>query len=270
MAPRALVTGASRGIGRAVALELARRGHDVVATMRDPAAGDTLRAEAADLPGTVEVERLDVTDPTTIGIPPTLDVLVNNAGVELENRAVEDTPVEQWREVFETNLFGLVEVTRRALPALRATGGVVCCLTTAGLLVPMPFYAVYRASKAAVTALCESLRAEVAPHGVRVLEVLPGPVETDMLARSQHLPEAADNPAYRSLAEHVLVLRAPTDAASTPVDEAARRIVDAIDDEDAPWRLGCDDVGAGLVQAWSSTPDEQHQRSFLDAFLVDP
>src|SRR5436853_3270272 len=88
----AVVTGASRGIGRAVALELAARGFDVVATMRDPAAG-------TGLPPTVRVERLDVTAPSTIRLPDGLRVLVNNAGVEGEYLSVEDAPLSQWRSM---------------------------------------------------------------------------------------------------------------------------------------------------------------------------
>ena len=83
--------------------------------------------------------------------------------------------VDRMRELFETNVFGLVEVTRRALPALRASGGgVICNVTSCSVLAPMPLFAAYRASKAAVGAFGESLRVEVAPAGIRVLEVMPG------------------------------------------------------------------------------------------------
>src|SRR5215475_8264360 len=94
----AVVTGASRGIGRAVAVELAARGFDTIATMRDPADG-------ADLAG-VKVERLDVNDPASINLPAGLRVLVNNAGVESENLPVEFMPADDWRRMFETNVFG--------------------------------------------------------------------------------------------------------------------------------------------------------------------
>ena len=120
----ALVTGASRGIGQAVALELAKRGFDVVATMRNPADGETLRS--ASTRGRIQVEALDVNCPETIRIPDGLRVLVNNAGVEGEHLPVEHAPMQMWRDIFETNVFGLVEVTRRALPELRASRGVLC------------------------------------------------------------------------------------------------------------------------------------------------
>src|SRR5438067_13919045 len=115
--------------------------------MRDPSAG-------AGLPDGVRVERLDVTRPETIRLPTGLRVLVNNAGVESAYLPVEHAPMEQWREIFETNVFGVVAVTRAAIPLLReAGGGVICNVTSSSLLAPMPFYAAYRASKAAVSAL---------------------------------------------------------------------------------------------------------------------
>ena len=143
----AAVTGASRGIGRAIALELARRGFDVVATMRDPAAGAGMSDEAGQADGRLRVQALDVTRPDTVRLPDGLRVLVNNAGVEREHLPVEETPLELWRDMFETNVFGLVEVTKRAIPLVRAAGGgVICNIGSSLILAPVPFYAAYRAS----------------------------------------------------------------------------------------------------------------------------
>lgn len=256
----ALVTGASRGIGRAVAVELADRGFDVVATMRDPAAGDGL-------PASIRVEQLDVTDLDRFAPPDGLRVLVNNAGVEQENLPVEETPLEHWRAEFETNVFGLVEVTRRAVPALRASGGgVVCNVTSSSLLVPMPFFAAYRASKAAVSAFGESLQAELAPHGIRVVEVMPGPIDTDMLASSSSIPEAARFEPYRPLAQLVGEARDATIGAATPAEDAARAIVDAIVDDGAPLRVACDPLGASLLDAWHAATGEDLLRAYLAGF----
>jgi NAD(P)-dependent dehydrogenase (short-subunit alcohol dehydrogenase family) len=263
----ALVTGASRGLGRAIALELARRGFEVVATMRRPEAGEDLHEEAARRGGQLRCVRLDVEDPASIEIPSGLRVLVNNAGIEGENLPVEHTPAAEWRRIFETNVFGLIEVTRRAIPELRASGGgVICNVTSCSTLVPMPFFAVYRASKAAVAALGESLRSELATFGIRMVEIMPGAIETDMLAASSQLPEAARFEAYRSQAEKVREGRAASAALTTPAQTAARAIADAILNAEAPLRNACDPMGEGLLTAWRATSDEEMMQTMLAAF----
>lgn len=103
---------------------------------------------------------MDVTDPSTIDVPDDLRILVNNAGIDAPYLPVEHTPLEVWRSVFETNVFGLVAVTQAAVAAMRPRRtGVVCNITSASIWFPMPLFSVYRASKAAVAAFGESLAA---------------------------------------------------------------------------------------------------------------
>ena len=256
-----MVTGASRGIGRAVAIELAARGFDTIATMRDPADGADLIASG------LRVERLDVTDPATIALPAGLRVLVNNAGVESDNLPLEFMPLDSWQRLFATNVFGLVEVTKRAVPLLRTTGGgVICNITSSSTLAPVPFLGTYRASKAAVTAIGESLAAEVAQFGIRVIEVMPGPIETDMLAASDRPPVAAEHAEYRALAERLWEGRQGIRDQYTPAEEAARRIVDAICDDDGPLRYGCDDLSVGMLEGWNTTDNAKWTRGMLKSF----
>jgi NAD(P)-dependent dehydrogenase (short-subunit alcohol dehydrogenase family) len=257
----AVVTGASRGIGRAVARELATRGFDVVATMRDPAAGAELADEAD---GRLRVEALDVTDPGSFEMPEGLRVLVNNAGVEAEHPPFEATPMELWRRMYDTNVFGLIDVTRRAIPALRASGGgVVCNVTSSSILAPVPFYAPYRSSKAAVSAIGESLRAELAPFGIRVLEIMPGPIDTDMLAGSGEPPEAIEHEGYADVAARYHEGRQGIEGQITSTADAARAIVDAVLDDDAPLRVACDPLASGLLDAWRATTDENLMQAML-------
>jgi NAD(P)-dependent dehydrogenase (short-subunit alcohol dehydrogenase family) len=266
---KAVVTGASRGIGRAVAIELASRGFDVVATMRRPADGAGLsdEATAAGAPGRLEVAALDVTQPESMNLPDGLRVLVNNAGVEMAYLPIENAPLDMWRDMFETNVFGLLAVTQHALPRLReAGGGVICNVTSSSLLAPMPFYAAYRASKAAVSALGESLRAEVAAFGIRVVEIMPGPIATDMLAGSERVPEAIAYPPYQPLAERVAELRKPGALPSTSTADAAHAIVDAILDDGGPLRYGCDPLSEGMLVGWRQSSDEQFMQGMLAAF----
>lgn len=260
----AVVTGASRGIGRAVSLELARVGFEVVATMRNPADGDPLMAEAS---GVLSVQELDVTRPDTVDLPDEMSVLVNNAAVDVAYEAVEESSSDRWRTMVDTNILGTVEVTRRAIPALRAAGGgVICSITSASLLTPVPFYGAYRATKAAVSALGETLRSELSPFGIRVLEVLPGPVDTDMLAISDRPPDLAGDSPYAEAASHYTALRRASAGDPVSTREAARRIVASILDDAAPLRVACDPMGEAMLEAWRSQPDEEPMRAMVEVF----
>lgn len=234
-------------------MELASRGFDTVATMRDVSAASDLSSSG------VRVARLDVTDPSTItaALPSGVRVLVNNAGVERPHHPFESTPMDDWRAMFETNVFGLIAVTAAAIPLMReGGGGVICNITSASLFAPVPFYAPYRASKAAVSALGESLRTELAPFGIRVVEIMPGPVETDMLASSEEPPEALAHPAYRPMAQRSFEQRQTIKDSYTAPAVAAAAIVDAICADDGPLRYGCEPMGVGLLDVWRKSSDE--------------
>jgi NAD(P)-dependent dehydrogenase (short-subunit alcohol dehydrogenase family) len=263
----ALVTGASRGIGRAIALELADRGFDTVATMRDPAAGASMAAETQ---GRLRTERLDVTDPTTFELPADLRVLVNNAGIDTDYLPVEHANIDDWRRMFETNVFGVVALTSAAIPVLRANQpSVVCTVTSSSILAGVPFYSAYRASKAAASAFGDSLRVEVAPFGIRVVEILPGPVDTDMFRLSSGEQDAQRFAAYRGLAAVAATLRQEhADPRVVPPAAAAAAVVDAIVDDSGPMRYGCDPVSLELLDLWRQCDDEtvftMTGRSILD------
>jgi NAD(P)-dependent dehydrogenase (short-subunit alcohol dehydrogenase family) len=255
----AMVTGASRGLGRAVALELARRGFNVTAAMRDPADGASLHADGAGFPGGVFVTQVDVTNPASIKVPDDVRVVVNNAGVEdVNNLPVEDTQLDVWRRLFETNLFGVVSVVQRAIPVLRRNGGgVIVNVTSSAVLRPLPFLAAYRASKAAVSALGESLRAEVEQFGIRIVEIMPGPIETDMLAAGERPPSALALEPYHDLAAAGWARRQAHRGGYTLPATAAGLVVDAILDDGGPLRYGCDPLGAAALAAWRDTPDDE-------------
>ncbi len=251
----ALVTGASRGIGRAVALELAERGFETFATMRNPADG-------ADLPdstgGRITVLRMDVTDPDTYDLPDDLRILVNNAGADTDYLPVEHSNLDDWRHLFETNVVGVVATTMTAIPLLRSNRpSVVCNISSSSILASVPFYSAYRATKAAVSAFGESLRVEVAPSGIRVVEILPGPVDTDMFQLSTGDQAASRFGRYRPMANRAARLRRESaDPLVSPPADAAKAIVDAIFDDDGPMRYGCDPLSVGLLDLWRQSDDE--------------
>jgi NAD(P)-dependent dehydrogenase (short-subunit alcohol dehydrogenase family) len=251
----ALVTGASRGIGRAIALELANRGFDTVATMRDPDAGTSMSSETA---GRLRVQHLDVTDPSTFAMPGDMRVLVNNAGIDTDYLPVEHADIGDWRRMFETNVFGVVALTSAAIPTLRANRpSVVCTITSSSIIAAVPFYSAYRASKAAVSAFGDSLRVEVDPFGIRVVEILPGPVDTDMFRLSTGEQDATRFDDYRALGDVAATLRREhaDPRVVDPVD-AASAVVDAILDSSGPMRYGCDPISIELLDLWRQSDDE--------------
>lgn len=176
--PLALVTGASRGIGAAVARALAPT-HDVLLGGRDAAALD---AVAAELRG-ARTWPVELTDERALaeavaGVD-RLDVLVHSAGIGPLG-TVEDSPAAQWRQTFEVNVVAVAELTRLLLPALRAARGLVVCVNSGAGFTARPGWGSYAASKFALRAFADALRAEEAAHGVRVTSVHPGRTDTDM------------------------------------------------------------------------------------------
>jgi len=253
----ALVTGANRGIGRAVALELGRRGFSVIATLRDPATAGPLLDEAAERGIALTVQALDLAAVSPLDLPADLRVVVNNAGLQTGFLPVEAVPLDVVRAMIETNYVGQIAVLQQVVPILRERGeGVLCMITSSSVLVGAPFHGAYRAAKAATSALCETLVTELAPFGIRVLEVMPGPVATDGLAGSAHLP-AVDLAPYREVAERMMASRDVIRAAAVTPEDAARRIVEDVLADAGPLRVSCDPMGDDLLHAWRTTTDQQ-------------
>jgi NAD(P)-dependent dehydrogenase (short-subunit alcohol dehydrogenase family) len=182
----ALVTGGGTGIGRAVALQLAQAGATVVVTGRTEAA---LREAASQHPSighlVADVARTSDAAATIEEVRRRhgrLDILVNNAGIAPVAPLDQATP-EHVRETFETNVAGLIEVTRQALSLLRASRGTIVNL--ASIVADQPFanMSVYAASKAAVLALSRAWAQELAADGIRVNVVSPGPIETPIYGK---------------------------------------------------------------------------------------
>jgi NAD(P)-dependent dehydrogenase (short-subunit alcohol dehydrogenase family) len=235
----AIITGTSSGFGMLTAVELARKGIRVVATMRDPArAGElTAHAERAGVQERIDVRALDVTDQPavervvreTVETYGRVDILVNNAGFALGGFA-EDVPMEQWRRQMETNFFGLVAMTKAVIPVMRRQGS--GCIVNVGSIsgrIGFPGFGPYAASKFAVEGLSECLRLELAPCGIRVVLVEPGAFRTAIWDKGlSHIPDPAQSPyAARMRA----VLKYARDAAATAPDprRVAERIAALVD-----------------------------------------
>jgi NAD(P)-dependent dehydrogenase (short-subunit alcohol dehydrogenase family) len=206
-----LVTGASSGIGRATALRLAAAGRHVFAGVRNPEAGRRLIAEAVG--GAVTPVRLDVTDSGQIAAATTevtdhvgdagLDGLVNNAGIGMAC-PTELLPLEMFRELVEVNVTGQLAVTQAFLPLLRAARGRIIIVSTIGVRFLPPFAGPLDATKAALAALGDALRQELAPWGVRVVLVEPASIDSaaaGKVSRDADAVMAAASPSGRALYE---------------------------------------------------------------------
>lgn len=176
-----LVTGASSGIGEATVAALVHRGFRVWATVRKEV--DEQRLLAAH-PNRVTVRRCDITDPeqvTALGMEVVarggLDGLVSNAGIAVPS-PLESLPLHQFRDQLEVNLVGQLAVIQALLPALLSAQGRIVVVGSIGDRVAMPMLGAYHASKFGLLGLTDSLRAELAPAGVRVVLIEPGVVST--------------------------------------------------------------------------------------------
>lgn len=175
------ITGCSSGIGHEAALTLSQRGHHVIASCRKEADVKKLISEGLDC------VLMDIDDSNSISAAfaevlqrtqGRLDVLINNAGFG-QAGALEDISRDVLRQQFETNVFGLMELTRLAIPLMRQQGhGRIINMSSVLGLISMPFRGAYNASKYAVEGLCDTLRLELKPSGIQVICVEPGPIES--------------------------------------------------------------------------------------------
>ncbi|MEY2473563.1 MAG: hypothetical protein QOK28_2892 [Actinomycetota bacterium] len=237
-----LVTGSSSGFGELIALELARRGDTVVATMRNLEKRKVLDDAAAAEGLALEVDQLDVTDDAsvracverTLAKHGRIDVLVNNAGIGRLG-PLEEHADDEILEIFDTNVMGYVRCMRAVLPAMRAqNGGTIVNVTSMAAFIAVPFMGAYAASKAAIEAFSEALHGEVLPFGIRVVTVQPAAYKTPMMVTAdQPLRAHTDASPYadraRTARERHLASMAQQDNPQDVAEAVARVIHDELD-----------------------------------------
>src|SRR5215472_3143097 len=208
MSKTILITGASTGFGRDTAETLARAGHTVFASMRDPQGKNRDHAQALSKQG-IQVGELDVSSDTSVdqavkevlARARRIDVLVNNAGVASAGVTEAFTP-DQAKVVFNTNVVGLLRTIRSVLPAMRKQhDGLIINIGSILGRVTFPFFGIYGASKFAVEALTESLRYEVSQLGVEVVLVQPSAYPTAMYSNIQQPADLDRAGAYGAVGE---------------------------------------------------------------------
>ncbi|MFH8770307.1 SDR family oxidoreductase [Streptomyces sp. NPDC085866] len=252
-----LITGTSSGIGLAAAVSAARAGWTTVATMRDLGRSDALRKAAAEAGVQVDIRRLDVTDEASIasaidGVLADhghLDAVVNNAGAghlgTLENESVAEV-----RKVMEVNFFGVLNVSKAAMPHLRATGGRLITVTSVGGVIGQPFNEAYCAAKFAVEGYMESLAPVAAAHGVSVSVIEPGAVATEFVANVgvdlEGAVAAAGAYAPQLNAYLNRTISQFLDGAQT-AEGAAESVIEALTADEPAFRLQTSDWARGFV-----------------------
>ncbi|HYZ93615.1 MAG TPA: SDR family oxidoreductase [Actinomycetota bacterium] len=220
-----VITGSSTGIGRSTAARLARDGHTVVATMRNPA--------DSDLPDDIDIRALDVTDgeaveqvfKSILSDYGAVDVLVNNAGIG-GGPSVEDADIDQFVRTIETNYLGAIRCTKAVLPSMRERrSGCIVAVTSQGGRISAPLMTPYCGSKFALEAAMEGLAVEVATHGIRVAIIEPGAIITPIWGKVE--PRAPEGP-YAHLIRRLTSVVMHDVGKGSSADEVADCVAEAI------------------------------------------
>ena len=182
-----LVTGASSGIGKAVATFLSEKGYKVYGTSRTPKKEKDFSFEIIAL-DVLKIDTIKAAIAFIIEKEGTLDILVNNAGMGITG-PIEETPTDEMRNAFNTNFFGAIDVIKTVLPFMRAQKfGVIVNTTSISGYMGLPFRGDYSSSKGALELVTEATRMEVKKFGIHIVNVAPGDFATDIISRRYHTP----------------------------------------------------------------------------------
>lgn len=234
MTDRAVVTGANSGIGLATAVRLARDGFEVFAGARRPdALADIEKAAAAAGVDGMRPILLDVTDDESVDVAfaailaeGPVAVLVNNAGITGAG-SVEETDVATFQAMFDTNVLGVVRCTQQVLPSMReAHRGRIVNMSSSSAIISPPLMAAYASTKFAVESISESLQAEVAPFGIRVIAIQAGTILTPIWGKSEVPSEDTAYPKARDFLLQVFTHQLTH--SGVPAETVADAIADAV------------------------------------------
>lgn len=228
----AIVTGSSSGFGLLTSLELAKRGFQVMATMRNLEKKAELieRAELAAIADRIEIYELDVTSEASIcrlrnciEMKGRVDVLVNNAGYAGAG-FVEDIPIDEYRQQFETNVLGVIAVTQTVLPFMRKQGnGKIITISSISGTMGFPGLSPYVSSKFAIEGWSECLRLEMKPFGIDVALIEPGSYKTNIWTNGKHITEKSlhkNSPYHEYLMKMENYLKSSESSYGNPIEIA--------------------------------------------------
>lgn len=262
----ALVTGSSSGIGLATAVRLAQDGHHVIATMRDRSRSADLVSACEEVGVEVEIVELDVNDDQSVTAAFAevghVDILVNNAGMSPVG-SVEEVPVDEWKDLFETNLFGVVRCVQAALPSMRERrSGHILNISSITGRTAIPMFGPYSASKWAIEAMTETLAIEAAIFDIRATLIEPGAIATPIRDKTG-APDRASP--YRRVVKNWCFSVGYDHARARGPEEVADVIAAAIADPESPLRIT---VGSGIDEL-IALRERHDDRQWIDLWSSD-
>jgi NAD(P)-dependent dehydrogenase (short-subunit alcohol dehydrogenase family) len=260
-----LITGSSTGIGQEAALQLARRGHTVYASCRNPASAGELQQKIAEENLSIRVLPLDLLDAdsvrqcidTIVEAEGRIDVLVSNAGIG-GGRALEETPLEEIREVFDTNFFGALAVMQAVIPIFRRQrSGRLVNVTSLAAVNVFGCHGTYSSSKAAMECMCTALSQELAEFDIHVSMIEPGCIMTPMWTKGS-LP--AEDSAYGNSFQRLMKFGEFGLGRAATTADCATAIIDAVESEQPRFRYPVGPDAEDFFKAYTAMNDDEEWR----------
>ena len=262
-----LITGASSGIGKSVANYLSGKGMIVYGTSRTEKNDELLPYKMIAL-DVLDVNSIEKAVATILKEEGRLDVLINNAGMGITG-PIEDTPTNEMRKVFNTNLFGAIDVMKAVLPQMRKqkSGKIINVTSIAGYM-GLPFRGMYSATKGALELVTESIRMEVKNFGIQIVNVAPGDFATNIAAGRYHTP-VFENSAYKEkYQENLDLMDAHVTGGMNPI-EMAKVIFDIIETKNPKihYKVG------GFMEKFSIVlkrvlPDKMYEKLLMNHYKI--
>ena len=262
-----LVTGASSGIGKSIATFLQQKGYRVFGTSRNPKNIDSFSFELITL-DVLKVDTIEKAVAYIIKKEGRLDVLINNAGMGITG-PIEDTPTDEMRAVFNTNLFGAIDVMKAVLPQMRGQKvGMILNVTSIAGYMGLPFRGLYSATKGALELVTEAISMEVKNFGIKVVNIAPGDFATNIAAGRYHTP-VFEKSAYSEMYQSNLdLMDAHVEGGMNPI-EMAKTVFKIINTENPKihYKVG------GFMEKFSITlkrilPDKMYQKILMNHYKM--
>lgn len=273
----ALITGCSSGIGYETSILLAKNGFRTYATMRNTDKGDKLKEIAEKENLDLKIIKLDVTDDYSIQnaikeiVQETnrIDVLVNNAGNNIAG-AVEDLSIEEFKEQFETNFFGLIRVTKVVLPIMRKqNNGIIVNLSSITGKMAIPLNSAYVSSKFAVEGFSESIRYELEDFGIKVILIEPGVIKSNFYENIKMSKNSLIDPksAYQPITQKIFEAFFPMLEYAFPTKIVADVILEAVNSDNPNIRYTVGDDAKSIIEARKKLSDKEFENWVKEGFF---